>query len=127
MSALEAALTAWEDVSMTDIRAASVELSQLFIAQVEQHCPTLSLASPRLAEERGSQVSFYCDHGYAVMQALINRGVIGDFRAPNIMRFGFTPLYLDKTDVERAVTILRDVLDQEIWKDPVYHKRLAVT
>jgi kynureninase len=127
MSALEAALTVWEGITMTDIRSASIELTQFFIEQVEQHCPSLSLASPRLASERGSQVSFYCEDGYAVMQALIHRNVIGDFRAPNIIRFGFTPLYLDKTDVAKAVDILREILDQEIWKDPLYHKKLPIT
>jgi kynureninase len=113
MSALEAALDVWNDVDMNELRAASIALSERFIAQVEQRCPALRLASPREATVRGSQVSFAFEHGYATMQALIAEGVIGDFRAPDIMRFGFTPLYLDGADVDAAVDILQDILDPE--------------
>ena len=94
-AALEAALEAWDGVDMADVRARSIALSELFIAEVEARCPDLVLASPRDPQRRGSQVSFRFPEGYAAMQALIARGVIGDFRAPDIMRFGFTPLYLD--------------------------------
>ena len=127
MSVLEAALEVWDHVTMDEIRAVSVELTKAFIQLVEANCPSLVLASPRDSEERGSQVSFFCDQGYAVMQALIARGVIGDFRAPNIIRFGFTPLYIDKNDVEAAVDILTDILRKETWRDPVYNKRQLVT
>ena len=81
---------------MADLRERSIELSTLFIETVEKNCPMLTLASQRYPAARGSQGSFHFGHGYAVMQALIERGVIGDFRAPDIMRFGFTPLYLDR-------------------------------
>jgi kynureninase len=109
------------------LRAASVHLSDVFIAEVEAKCPSLTLASPRNGAERGSQVSFAFEHGYAAMQALIARDVIGDFRAPNIMRFGFAPLYLDEADVRRAVDILAEVLDNRLWDKPEFMKASRVT
>ena len=127
MSALEMALEAWDGVDMGDLRAASVRLCDLFIAEVEAKCPELTLASPRDAAQRGSQVSFAFDHGYAAMQALIARGVIGDFRAPNIMRFGFTPLYIDEGDVVQAVDILADILNTKAWDREEYQTRSRVT
>ncbi len=127
MSALEAALDVWDDVDMNDLRAASIVLSERFIAEVEQRCPALTLASPRDATVRGSQVSFAFEHGYAAMQALIAAGVIGDFRAPDIMRFGFTPLYLDEADVVAAVDILQKILDTERWAEPQFQVAQAVT
>ena len=127
MSALEMALEAWDGVDMGDLRAASVRLCDLFIAEVEAKCPELTLASPRDAAQRGSQVSFAFEHGYASMQALIARGVIGDFRAPNIMRFGFTPLYIDVGDVVQAVDILADILNTKAWDREEYQTRSRVT
>lgn len=127
LSILDQAMTAWEGVSMKDIRAASIELSELFIKEVEARCPQLELASPRDATRRGSQVSFAFAEGYAAMQALIDRGVIGDFRAPNIMRFGFTPLYLDQDDIVAAAKIIEEVITKELWRDPKYHIKSRVT
>jgi kynureninase len=127
MSALEEALKVWDGIAMAEIRSASLQLSERFIAEVEACCPSLTLVSPRDAGMRGSQVSFAHPEGYAVMQALIARGVIGDFRAPDIMRFGITPLYLDETDVVEAARILAEVLDSGMWRDPAYRKRNAVT
>ncbi|SHE66652.1 Kynureninase [Loktanella atrilutea] len=127
MSALEQALSVWDGVSLADVRAASVALMEQFIAEVEARCPQLTLASPRDPEARGSHVSFRFAEGYAAMQALIDRGVIGDFRAPDIMRFGFTPLYLDDGDITGAVDILADILATEAWRDPKYQVRGAVT
>ncbi|XWN33437.1 MAG: kynureninase [Devosia sp.] len=127
MSALEAALTVWDGVDMADVRAASVSLCELFIAEVEAACPALILASPRVAAIRGSQVSFRFEHGYAAMQALIDRGVIGDFRAPDIMRFGLTPLYIDGGDVRQAVAVLKEIIDNKLWDDPKYKKTSRVT
>jgi kynureninase len=127
LSILDEALNVWEDVDMADIRGASIELSQLFISEVEAKCPQLKLASPRDPNLRGSQVSFAFDNGYAAMQALIDRGVIGDFRAPNIMRFGFTPLYLDKADIMAAAAIIHDVIANEQWRDPKYSVKSRVT
>lgn len=127
LSILDQAMTAWEGVSMKDIRVASIELSELFIKEVEARCPQLDLASPRDATRRGSQVSFAFEEGYAAMQALIDRGVIGDFRAPNIMRFGFTPLYLDQDDIVAAAKIIEEVITNELWRDPKYHIKSRVT
>ena len=126
-AALEAALEAWDGVDMADVRARSIALSERFIAEVEARCPDLALASPRDPDRRGSQVSFRFPHGYAAMQALIARGVIGDFRAPDIMRFGFTPLYLDEADVVRAAEVMEDVMRHRRWDDPAYHRASAVT
>ncbi|MEZ5478692.1 MAG: kynureninase [Thiolinea sp.] len=127
LAALEAALDVWDGVSLAEVRAQSIHLSELFIQTVEAHCPELALASPRNASQRGSQVSFRFEQGYAAMQALIARGVIGDFRAPDTMRFGFTPLYLDEQDVQQAASILAAVIKQRLWDNPVYMKKAAVT
>lgn len=127
MAALEAALEVWEGVDMAELRAASVALCECFIEQVERRCPALRLASPRDAARRGSQVSFAFEHGYALMQALIEAGVIGDFRAPDIVRFGFTPLYLDRGDVVEAVDRLERILAEERWREARFQVRQAVT
>lgn len=127
MKALEAALDIWDQVDMADIRRKSIELCELFISEVETRCSQLTLASPRDASERGSQVSFKFEYGYAVMQALIAEGVIGDFRAPDIMRFGFTPLYIDREDVMSAVEKLDQIMTDDIWKEPRFHERQKVT
>ncbi|MCK8462519.1 kynureninase [Aliiroseovarius sp. S1339] len=127
MASLDAALDIWDQVDMDALRIQSVALCERFIEGVEAACPDLTLASPREAAMRGSQVSFRFEHGYAAMQALIARGVIGDFRAPDIMRFGFTPLYIDEADVDRAVEILSDIMATRQWDRPEYHTRAAVT
>ncbi len=127
MAALDAALDVWVGVSIEDVRVRSIELSERFIAEVEQRCPQLVLASPRDPAQRGSQVSFRFADGYPAMQALIARGVIGDFRAPDIMRFGFTPLYLDMDDVVRAAEALERIIRDGLWDRPEFHKRAAVT
>ena len=87
----------------------------------------LQLITPRLPENRGSQVSFSFEHGYAAMQACIERGVIGDFRAPDVMRFGFTPLFIDSQDVERALETLAEIMSKDLWNDPKFQKRNKVT
>ena len=127
LTALEAALDAWDDVSMDDVRAVSIGLSDLFIREVEGRCPELTLASPRNGVRRGSQVSFRHEQGYAIMQALIARGVIGDFRAPDSIRFGFTPLYLGEAEVLSAVDILEDIMTNRLWDQPQFRKKALVT
>lgn len=127
MRALEAALDIWDRVEMTDIRAASIALTERFIAGVEAACPDLVLASPRDPDLRGSQVSFRFEHGYAAMQALIARGVVGDFRAPDIMRFGFTPLFIGDAEVDAAVSHIGDIMQNRLWDRPEFHARQAVT
>ena len=122
LAALEEALKIWDSVTVADVRAASITLSELFIKEVEKSCAELTLISPRDSTVRGSQVSFACDHGYAAMQALIDRGVIGDFRAPNVMRFGFAPLYIAESDVRAAVEVLADILQNNLWESPQYQQ-----
>ncbi len=125
--ALEVALDVWDGIDLADIRARSIELSERFLAGVEAACPDLKLASPRDPKARGSQVSFRFADGYAAMQALIANGVIGDFRAPDIMRFGITPLYLNETDIDQAVATLSRIMENRLWDTPVFKKRAAVT
>ncbi|MFO7919809.1 MAG: kynureninase [Nioella sp.] len=127
LAVLQEALKVWDGVEMADIRAASIALSERFALEVSNRCPGLTLASPADPALRGSQVSFAFKDGYAAMQALIARGVIGDFRAPDIMRFGFTPLYLDEDDVIRAAEILEEVIRTEAYLDPAYQARSRVT
>ena len=127
LAALEAAMDVWDGVDMAEVRKASIALQELFIKEVEARVPALTLASPRDAQQRGSQVSFRFEEGYAAMQALIARGVIGDFRAPDTMRFGFTPLYLDEADVLAAVAHIETVMRDKLWDDPQYRKRSRVT
>jgi kynureninase len=127
LAALEAALDVWDMVDMADLRARSLALTDRFIAGVEAACPALELATPRDHARRGSQVSFRFAEGYAAMQALIARGVIGDFRAPDIMRFGFTPLYIGEDEVDRAVAVLAEVMGERLWDRPEYRARARVT
>ena len=127
LAILDAALDVWDGVDMAELRAASIALSERFIAEVEARCPALVLASPRDPAQRGSQVSFAFEHGYAAIQALIAEGVIGDFRAPDIMRFGFTPLYLDEADVVAAAKVLERVIAERLWDNPKFRTRARVT
>jgi kynureninase len=113
--------------TMQAIREKSLALTDLFIALVESQCAAhpLELVTPRQHQQRGSQASFHHPHAYAIIQALIERGVIGDYREPGIMRFGFTPLYVRYVDVWDAVASLRDILDREDYD--LHAKRHAVT
>ena len=128
-AALEAALDLWLTADMNLVREASVELTSRFIAEVEQQCAGmgLTLATPREAALRGSQVSFRHAEGYAIMQALIARGVIGDFRAPDILRFGFTPLYVTEGDVVAAAGHIRDVMKLREYERAEFRARSKVT
>lgn len=127
MAALEASLDIWDTVDMAALRARSLALTDQFIKGVEAACPTLTLATPRDHAQRGSQVSFRHAEGYAIMQALISRGVIGDFRAPDIIRFGFTPLYTTHDEVAAAVEILSDIMAKSLWDTPQFKTRAKVT
>jgi len=112
------------------LRRKSLQLTGLFIALVETRCAGygLVLRTPRDAHERGSHVSFSReDGGYPIMQALISRGVVGDFRAPDVLRFGFTPLYTRFVDVWDAVERLRQVLQSGEWCEARFNRRAAVT
>ncbi|OJU02928.1 MAG: hypothetical protein BGN83_16285 [Rhizobium sp. 63-7] len=112
---------------MQQLRAGSMTLGDLFIAGIEKSCPELTLNSPRLAAERGSQVSFRHPQGYAIMRALIARGVIGGFRAPDSLRFGFAPLYIGEAEVMSAVAIISDVVNNRLWDTPEYRVTELVT
>jgi kynureninase len=129
LSALEVGVDIMARADIVKIREKSKKMGDLFLGAVEQKCADygFGIASPRNADERGSQVSLTHKNGYAIMQALIERGVIGDFRAPEILRFGFTPLYLRYVDVWDAVDVLADIMANEIWQDPKYHIRAVVT
>ena len=129
LRALKGALDIWDDVDMQALRKKSVALTDLFIELVEARCGKygVTLETTRDSERRGSQVSFSHANAYEIMQALIERGVIGDFCAPSIMRFGFTPLYTSYRDVWDAVEILKDIFDNGAWQDPRFAVRSAVT
>ncbi len=127
LAALEASMDIWDMAEMADVRAKSIALTDLFIALIERSCPSLTLASPRDGNGRGSQISFRHAEGYAIMQALIAHGVIGDFRAPDILRFGFTPLYIDEGDVRAAAAIIAEVMGKALWDRPEYKVRARVT
>lgn len=129
MAALDAALDVWDGVDMHAVREKSKRLSRLFIDMTESACADhgVRLAGPRDPDARGSQVSFRCPEAYAVMQALIAGHVIGDFRAPDMIRFGLTPLYTRYADIWTAVTTLRRILDDRLWDRPEYKTRAVVT
>ena len=129
MTALECGIDLLLEADLEQVRAKSLALSDLFIDLVEARCAGhgLELATPREHDHRGSQVCWRHPAGYAMIQALIARGVIGDFRAPDILRFGFTPLYVGFADVWDAVDTLVTVLETGEWRDPAYQQRAAVT
>ena len=126
LAALDAALDVFERTTMDALRARQIDLSERFIAAVEAET-SLALASPRDPHRRGSQVSFRHPEGYAVMQALIAEGVVGDFRAPDILRFGICPLYNDEGDIDRAAETLARILRDGSWDRAEYRARQAVT
>ena len=129
LSALDAALDAFDGVDMAQARAKAAALGDLFIERVEARCGAhgLTLVGPRDAAARGGQVSFAHPQGWAVMQNLIARGVIGDFRRPDVIRFGFAPLYVRHVDVWDGVEILGDILDSESWRNERFQTVSAVT
>ena len=129
LTALDSALDVFLRADMADIRQKSLALTDTFIALIEQECGDFGfeIATPRAPAQRGSQVSLRSKNGYAIVQALIARGVIGDFRTPDILRFGFAPLYLRFVDVWDAVAALRDIMEQNAWDRAAYQRRAAVT
>jgi len=130
LAALECGVDAVLAADMAALRAKSLALTDLFIALVESRCAGhgLSLVTPRENASRGSQVCFArADGAYAIVQALIARGVIGDFRAPDILRFGFTPLYTGYADVWDAVEHMAQVLESGDWRQARFNQRAAVT
>jgi kynureninase len=127
MAALECGLDLMLEADMAAIRAKSQALGDLFIALSEECLTGFEIASPREAALRGSQVSIRHKDGYAIMQALIARGVIGDFRAPDILRFGFTPLYTRYEDVWLAIEALAEIMQTAEWREDRFATRSAVT
>ncbi len=128
LGALEGALAVFERTSMAEVRTKSLALTDLFIELVDQALPgVVEVVTPRAHDRRASQVALRHPNGYGVVQALIERGVIGDFRAPDICRFGFTPLYLRYVDVYDAVAILVDVMASDAHRAPRFAVRRAVT
>ena len=129
LRAAEAGLALAAEADLVAVRAKSEALTSRFAALAEEVGGPhgLALASPRAAAERGSQVALTHPQGYAIVQALIARGVVGDFRAPDILRFGFAPLYLRHADVVRAARILGEVLATAAWDRPEFRARSAVT
>jgi kynureninase len=127
MAMVESGLQVFAQTNMNAIRKKSLALTDLFIALVESRCQKhpLQLVTPREHAQRGSQASFTHTHAYAVIQALIARGIIGDYREPAIMRFGFTPLYTQFVDVWDAVEGLREILDDQAYN--LNAERNAVT
>ena len=124
---LEKALDIFQGINFNELREESIKLSDLLIKMVEQKCPDLHLESPINSSDRGSQVSFSHPSGYAIMQALIDRNIVGDFRAPNIIRFGITPLYINEDDIIQTVKVLREILSNRLWENPIYINRKKVT
>ncbi len=129
LAALECGVDIALEAPMATVRAKSLALTDLFIARVEQRCAAhgLRLVTPREHDRRGSQVCFAHPDAFPIMQALIARGVIGDFRAPDILRFGFAPLYLRYVDVWDAAHVLAEVLESRAWDRPEFHQRGRVT
>jgi len=128
LAALEAGLETFEGIAIPDLAAKSRSLSELFVSEVEARCGNqVRLASPRDALQRGSHVVFAHPEGYAIMQALIAHGVIGDFRAPDLMRFGFAPLYNTHSEMVRAAEVLADILATREWDQPRFKTRAKVT
>lgn len=127
LSTLHAALDAFEGITPAELRARSLSLTDYFIELLGERLPDLEVVTPLEHERRGSQVSVRHPAAYGVVQALIARGVVGDFREPDIARFGFAPLYLTHADVHDAVDHLVLVLAGEEHLDPAYTTRRTVT
>jgi kynureninase len=126
MSALDAALDAYDGVELAAVRAKADALFDLFTGEVAARCPELELLTPRDPAKRGTQASLRHPEAYAIMQALIARGVIGDFRQPDIMRFGLTPLYLRFEDAFRAAEVLAEVMATRAWDREEFKRKAKV-
>lgn len=127
LAALESGVDSFAEVEMEALWAKSVALFDLFARLSADRCPTLACISPSDPDSRGSHISFRHPHAFEICQALIAAGVIGDFRAPDVVRFGLTPLYLGFEDVWEAVERMAAILDADRWRDPRYAVRGKVT
>ena len=124
MAALEGALSLWQDIDLKKLQHEARILVQEMRDQVGERCPELQCISPRNC---GSHIAFEFHQGYELMQVLIEHGVIGDFRAPNILRFGFSPLYNSLDDVDRAVQVLKEALETRAYDRVKYRAKSKVT
>jgi kynureninase len=128
LAALDAGIGTFDGIAMADVETKSRALLKIFIDEVETRCGgEVSLFGLRDLSQRGSHVCFAHPQGYAVMQALIARRIVGDFRAPDLMRFGFTPLYTRFEDAWRAADALADILTTREWDQPRFLERRKVT
>ncbi|HEX8582800.1 MAG TPA: kynureninase [Allosphingosinicella sp.] len=127
LSALESGVESFDGVDMEALWAKSVQLFDLFAALAAERCPELECISPAEPEQRGSHISFRHPHAFEICQALIDAGVIGDFRAPDVIRFGLTPLYLGFEDIWQAAERMADILDSGRWREPRFAVRGKVT
>lgn len=128
-SALEAAVDLFHEVDLEEYFQKSRELSGAFLQKVDQECSGfgLELVSPKNVLERGAHISYSHAHGYAIMQNLIDRNVIGDFRAPNYLRFGISPMFMSIEDIEKGVGVLQEILATQSYLRPEFQTRQAVT
>jgi kynureninase len=129
LAALECGVATVAEIGIDRLRAKSMALADLFVALVDRDCAGhgFSVASPHDATRRGSQVSVRHPAGYAIVQALIAAGVVGDFRSPDLLRFGFAPAYLRFVDVWDAVATLSEIMVDAAWDRPEYMRRRKVT
>ena len=127
MAALECGVDLMAEIGIERLVAKSRALSEFFRAAMARHCPQMRCVSPEDPAQRGSQLSYQHEEAYALCQALIARGVIGDFRAPDVLRFGFAPAYVSFEDAARAVQELADILASGSWDAPEFKQRAAVT
>jgi kynureninase len=129
MSTLDAALDVWQDVDISQVREKSIALADVFIKLVQTHLclSDLRLCSTEDSSQRGSQLAFSHTDAFAICQALIEKGVIADFRAPNILRFGFTPLYTSFEEIWQAVAILAEVVKSQLYTQPRFNLAGKVT
>ncbi|MDQ8758190.1 kynureninase [Sphingosinicella sp. LHD-64] len=127
IAALESGLDAFDGLTIERLWSKSRALFDVFYALMEQRCPELTCITPRGEEQRGSHISFAHPHAFEICQALIADGVIGDFRAPDVVRFGLTPLYLGFEDIWHAVDRLARILKEDGWRDPKFAVRSKVT
>ena len=127
--AVESGLDIFKGISMLMVREKSIQLSEMFIALIQQECGEFDfeLFSPKNADQRGSQVSFKHDDAYPIMQSLIAHGIIGDYREPNILRFGISPLYMRFEDIWEAIMCLKNIMKSREWDSDQFKKRNYVT
>ena len=127
--AIESGLEIFKDLSIIEIREKSIKLSEMFIQLMQQECTEFgfTLFSPKNSQQRGSQISFLHENAYPIIQALISHGIIGDYREPNIMRFGISPLYMRFEDVWNAITCLREIMQTGEWQSENFKNKNYVT